>query len=182
MSESDSDVDEYGNTPLMIALFEGSAKSIKKCIEEEKDFSRQNVNGANALMEAIHRGKSMKVLLSKTPDLKAKNSNGLTALQLAIIFKRTSIAREILEKDPATASIPDNDGNTPMMTACYIGNKSIIIALAKMEVGTQATNSKGLSMVDATRIGSNPKLLNMVIFIWQTGKWDPVFGKFSGEC
>jgi len=176
-----TEADEYGNTPLMIALAESSSAKIKKCIEEEKDFDRQNVNGANALMIAIQHGKNINAILSKTLDLKAKNSNGLTALQLAIISRRTSTAKEILKRDPETARISDKDGNTPIMTACFCGNKSIIVALAKIGVDTKAKNNKGLTIVDAVGLGSNPKLTDMVIFIWQSGKWGPDFGKFSGE-
>ncbi len=89
-----NEVDEKGNTALMLASKVGNPRMIKIILAHNPNIDMQNNEGYTALMIASEQGQIhiVEQLLKKEADSSIKNNIGLTASELAIRFGQPEAA------------------------------------------------------------------------------------------
>jgi ankyrin repeat protein len=66
------------------------------------------------------------VEIDEQADLKLKTNYGFTALHTAAQVGNVSIAKQLVEKNDELPSITDNEGDTPLIVAAYVGHKDMV--------------------------------------------------------
>ena len=102
---------------------------------EEADESAVDLNGNNTLMVALQNGHGgvAKRIIEKSPNLVAvKNMKGESSVRLAVRNEACDIGIvEQLVKNGANPDEPDQNGNTPLVSALRAKNKAVVEYLVK---------------------------------------------------
>lgn len=128
----------YGCTPLILATkcaeAEGNRYDIcELLLQNNANVDKQDANDQSALYHAIDNKKVFKLLLSygANPNQRVKGSDEHVPLLFAIIddreltFEQKYNCCKALLKHNANVNITDDNGNTPLMRAAFIGDKEI---------------------------------------------------------
>lgn len=80
--------DNYGSTPLMLAISNGQTEMFKILIDRSADIHLKNEEGETALSKAIEIGckEFVKVLIGKAAEVNSKNKYGCSLLSQSIIM------------------------------------------------------------------------------------------------
>ena len=115
--------ENVGGTPLFCASQEGKLDNVRLLLERGA-FADAHINGFTVLMIAGERGHSAVVreLLQRGADANARNNGGLTALLFASYHGRAEAMRDLLKRHDVNINTQDNDGRTPLMSACDKGH------------------------------------------------------------
>jgi quinoprotein dehydrogenase-associated probable ABC transporter substrate-binding protein len=106
--------------------------------------------GANLNVElnnAVLAGDKVRIaylLDHKHAPIDAQDLQGATALQVAIRQKSESLVRYLLERGAGVA-VPDRDGWTPLMTAAWVNEGSIVTLLTKQHADPNAAGAGNLT-------------------------------------
>ena len=95
-----NDVDNYGNSALMIASGNNNAYIVEILLNNGANLDITNTSGKTALMLAIESGshKIAKMLLDRGADVDAINDTKKTALNWSIAMKLNNVRKNIVEK------------------------------------------------------------------------------------
>jgi ankyrin repeat protein len=157
-----SEVDDDGNTPLIIACKNNLAEVILKLLDygpTAVKLSHINDDGETALYESCNKGKDPKMqqvilkMLQFGPEavrLDQVDDDGYTALHIACEQKLEKIALKMLEFGANSVSLSqvNGDGYTAIMIACE--NELEPVALKMLEFSPQETNIGQLNADDDT--------------------------------
>ena len=133
-------VDEYGDTALMIAAWNGHTAIVNTLAGTHgANVDARDRYGWTALMRAANNGHTDVVTaLAGThgADVEAVNSDGKTALMFAARDGHTATVNALAGTHGANVDAVDNDGRTALMSAAGNGHTDIVNALA----GTHGAN------------------------------------------
>ena len=143
------EVDECGNTALMIACLSGKLEVVKYLVEECKaDVNAQDLNGMTVLVEACLRGGAdiVKCLVNDCgADVNAQDRGGQTALMIACLRGNLEEVKYLVEDCKADVNAKDQHGKTVLMWACEEGNLELVKYLVedcKADVNAQDKDGK----------------------------------------
>ena len=113
-----------GGTPLYHASQEGKLEAVRLLLERGAVADARTTGGSSALMTACEKGHAAVVreLLQRGVDANAHANNGWTALHAASYNGRAEAMRELLKRHDVNINTQDNDGRTPLMSACDKGH------------------------------------------------------------
>lgn len=119
-------VSDEGNTPLMLSSYHHNLEIFNYILTKNPNIEVKNKKGYNALMFACHNSSPaescnneiISLLITKGISLNEKNILGETALNMIAndINEYSSIHMLLLLDAGAEPNIPDNKGNTPLLT------------------------------------------------------------------
>ena len=124
---------EYGQTPLYVAVDRGREQSARLLIDAGADIKISNHKQRTALHLAASNGHSSIVgELIKVPhlNLNVRNENGQTPLHVAVINGMVASARLLIDAG-ADINIPDKYQQTALHLAAYFGYDDIVDSLIK---------------------------------------------------
>ncbi|MBK4738845.1 ankyrin repeat domain-containing protein [Noviherbaspirillum pedocola] len=146
--------DEYGNTPLLIALEHessntGKYRTLVDALLDRTDINvrARDYNGENALMRATRsNAKSVvrKLLGMKEIDINATNGDGETALIIASQSASKTIMRELLKAPGIAINAQNIHGDTALMIAADLAHfRATRMLFRTPGVDVNAKNKKG---------------------------------------
>ena len=119
--------DNFGNTPLHIAVINNQIEIVNVLLENNAKANIPNNNGWTPLHTAAY--------------LNSLNDYRSTPLKIAIMNNQIVIVNVLLDNN-ATADIPDNEGWTPLHIVAENGNTHIAKLLLDKEEGRISLQSK----------------------------------------
>lgn len=119
-------VNESGNSPLILACYKGNEEVAKFLIKNVKEIN-YNTGMGTALMAAIVKGNESltKHLLENKADVNLTDANGTTALMYAVQFQNVALV-ELLLQYKADKNLKNKEGKTAFEIAVFTGNQEII--------------------------------------------------------
>ena len=119
-------VNEGGNSPLILACYKGNVEVAAFLIKNVKDINFNSPMGT-ALMAATVKGNVdlVKLLLENKANINATDGNGITALIYAVQFQNHEMVKILLEHK-ADKNIKNKEGKTAFEFAVFSGNQTII--------------------------------------------------------
>ena len=119
-------VNEGGNSPLILACYKGNVEVAAFLIKNVKDINFNSPMGT-ALMAATVKGNVdlVKLLLESKANINATDGNGITALIYAVQFQNHEMVK-ILVEHKADKNIKNKEGKTAFEFAVFSGNQTII--------------------------------------------------------
>ena len=119
-------VNEGGNSPLILACYKGNVEVATFLIKNVKDINFNSPMGT-ALMAATVKGNVdlVKLLLESKANINATDGNGITSLIYAVQFQNHEMVK-ILVEHKADKNIKNKEGKTAFEFAVFSGNQTII--------------------------------------------------------
>ena len=138
--------DEFGQTPLMVAVGFGRLEMEKFLIRSGADVNARNKFGRTPLMVATRMGhRSIAVLLIKSgADIRAKDDQGETSLMIAAGSGQLGMAKLLLRLG-ARIDERDRRGQTPLMVAIRHTHPRMVDFLIKSKADVNARNNQGVT-------------------------------------
>lgn len=141
--------DEYGDTALTWAAYQGHQEIAHELIEAKAALNIQNKNGETALILAAF--KDLPVITHKLIKAKAnldiQNRYGDTALTLAANQDHQAIMHELIEAE-AALDIKNIFGNTALIVAVLNGHQAKAHELIKAGAKLELQNKEGYTALD----------------------------------
>lgn len=136
---------EDGETPLMMALYDGKADSVRRLLARGASPVAKDKNGMTALMVAAYQGhkEAFKMLLDRYPggvSVNIRDNKGRTALRWAAKGGNLPIVEMLLARG-GLCHIVDSEGETPLMSAARAGN--VNMAQAMLKTGKARVTAQG---------------------------------------
>ena len=133
-----------GETPLFMAVKNGSPSTIKTLLDNKANISVRDKQGNSLLHTAVrwNAKNSAALLISSGIDINAHSMNGVTALHEAVTIGMSEI-ETMLIKEGANLEVRDIDGNTPFMEAVRAGLLPSIEKLASNGADPSTRNNRG---------------------------------------
>jgi ankyrin repeat protein len=143
-----NNINEYGNTALISACFEGQLELAQILLEHDADPNIANTEGNTALMFACDKGyvEIVKLLLQYKADVNMKDEDNSTALFDACAGDFIDIVRLLLEHN-ADPNIVNVEGDTALTFAVH--PDSIEVARLLLQYGAYPS----FALIDASREG-----------------------------
>ena len=152
-------VDNYGNTPLMLAVVQNHLKIVSWLVRIDPDCMKtRNKNKRNVLYFAAENGntKIVSVLLKSLNSsdssslISSQDNKGMTAFYWSCAFGTLEISKLLLDKykncmsesDPLLHTIQDIDGNTPLMQAVAQNHLETVSWLVRIDPDCMKTRNK----------------------------------------
>jgi ankyrin repeat protein len=149
---------EKGQTPLCLALREGSIKVVDALLADKRtQIDLSNSDNETPLMMAALRGHldSAKRLLDAGAQL---SRPGWTPLHYAATGPESApVTRFLLERD-AAVDAPSPNGTTPLMMAARYGSEDSVNLLLARGARLDARNVQNLSAADFAKLGGRERL------------------------
>jgi len=155
-------VDEDGNSLLMLAAREGSAKSTAILINSGAKTYLRNAYGDDALLLATFAGHELIVdmLLAKRASLGA-NSHGWTPLHYAAYAGHAHLVNKFLAFGAQVNDVTDN-GLTALMLASMKGHIDVVRTLLRYKADTGIRDANNLSATDHALAGGNTNIASLL--------------------
>lgn len=154
-------IDDNGNTPLIIAAEEGREEIINHLLGAPGiDVNRPGDQGITALMGAVENEKGAVVTrLLQVPDIEidAQDSNGDSALLIGVTGHFSNTVAQLVWKDADVNLSNPVTGVTPLMDAAFKGYEDIVQILLKTgraEINKQ--NQNGITALLLAVRGGHP--------------------------
>ncbi|MDI9819426.1 MULTISPECIES: ankyrin repeat domain-containing protein [unclassified Legionella] len=136
-----------GHTPLLMAAITNYDKVLKLFHRQGYSLEEKDNEGNTLLHLALaskYYGTAVSYLLKEHGYLlNEKNAKGQTPLHLAIIHNQDSYLNELINLSKETVDTPDNEVNTPLLTALVHQNINAIRLLINAGADVFAKNNKG---------------------------------------
>lgn len=139
-----NEIDEFGNTPLLIAVKRRYPDVVEKLMSLKADVTITNRFGETPLTEA--------------PGMFITSNSILEAQYLKIVKK--------MIKNGASVDAQTQEGQTTLMNACFNGSPSLVKQILKYQPNLNLTNSFGLT---ALTIAVKQNYLNIVEMLLKKG-------------
>ena len=139
--------DDDGCTPLYFASDKGRLDVVQLLVARGAVVDARNEGSWTPQMIASQEGHAhvVRVLLAAGADVRARTDRNHTALHIASLHGRTDALRELLESDGAELNAQDDDGCTPLISACAEGHATAAIALLGAGADARVPNTAGNS-------------------------------------
>lgn len=133
----DAQVDEYGNTALMLAILDGDSERVKRLLAAGANISATDSEGFTALHIAAIKGEveivSLLINAGAYVNLRARKGGALTALMLSSVYGHAEVVRRLIKAgaDVNMESVLNINGKKSMVTALdyaefYASNPQIV--------------------------------------------------------
>ena len=148
--------DRYGCTPLYRALFSGHSDVVGIIVNQDLNFSIQDVDGETVAMAAVlsANARSVEILAEeeKCDCWNIPDHSGDTPLMAAIKRNFVNILMILLNCPRVNPNIPDRHGDSPVMTAIKEKNTILARMLIKCpRVDLRVKDKNGSSLQRVTR-------------------------------
>jgi len=179
------DVNNYGYTPLMIAVqysnTSSSLDTVKLLLDSGANINAFNQNGYTPLMLAAKYSNTsssldtVKLLVDSGANINAiNNKNGYTVLMFAVQYSNTSSSLDtvkLLLDSGANINDVDNYGNTALIMAVYNSNTTSSLDTVKLLVdsGSDVNISNNRGTTALMSAAQNPNALNTVKLLLDSG-------------
>ena len=148
-------LDIYGNTALILAVYDDNTDMIKTLIEAKADVNTADKDSNTALMWAVNKGITdvIKILIEAKADINATDKDGWTALMWPVKKGQTDLVK-VLIKSKASVDIADKVGMTVLMKAAQIGHTDTAKALIEAKANLNTADNNGwTALMWAAQIG-----------------------------
>lgn len=144
--------DEYGNTALHNACFNGSIELAEFLIENEADMNIKNEYGWTALHNACHfeEFELAKILIKNRVDTNILGHFDYTALHYACSEVEIKIVKFLVEKG-GDMNIRDKYGSTVLHFACDFGNIELAKFLIENRADTDIQDNNGRTALELAK-------------------------------
>jgi len=147
-------VDMNNNTPLMHAALFGKLSFVKLLLHKNANVDVQNHYGITALMYSIKllerlenpiaHESIVKLLLQKNANVKQQHiNNKMAAIHMAVLAKNEVIVEYMIKYDPTSVEQMDGFGYTPLHTATFYGEESMVKLLLNKNANVNAEDKTG---------------------------------------
>ena len=133
--------DSEGNTPLAWAARAGRPSVVSRLIENSADVESRNIQGETPLLCTVQHDRArlnereivLETLLVQGANAEAKGNDGMTPILWGVTHGWAAVVRLLLEHNVRT-DYKDQNGRTILELAEYLGEKSVIALLLKLDV------------------------------------------------
>jgi len=134
-----------GCSPLWVAASAGLAEACTKLLAMGSDANQTNEFGRTPLMAAAIKGhaKIVENLLQNSADAGMVDENGENALYMAASTGQTEAVAALLAGAIVDVNETNNDGETPLISACWFGHQSIVKYLTEHGAKVDKQNKVG---------------------------------------
>lgn len=137
---------DAGNTPLMIAAASGDADRVRQLLRRPADINGKNKFGSTALMGAAAGGYEdvVAMLLKRKAQVNMRSKNGANALIFAAKNGHAGVVAMLLKRG-AKHNVPDNVGATPLMYSVANGHTGVVRLLLAAGANINYRNRHGMT-------------------------------------
>jgi ankyrin repeat protein len=125
-----SSKDDYGSTPLHVAVYEGHKNVAELLLAKGAEVNATDIDGSTPLHVAAYEGhKGMaELLLANKAKVNARDRNGQTPLHEAAVKGYKDVV-ELLLANGADVNAKANNGVTPLHWAAFDGHENVVALL-----------------------------------------------------
>lgn len=189
---------QIGETPLTLAIETGQTEIAKMLLQKEAiDINKANLSGFTPLSMAVKTGniEIVKLLLEKPIDFDTPYKDNWTPYELALIYKRTEIAKLLekaykidvspemsliyaamtnnisltkflLEHPSCDVNETDAYGNTALTCAAIRGYTEIVqLLLAEHQINVNAVNGYGYTALNCAALRGHTEIVKLLLAI-----------------
>lgn len=160
--------DDFGTTPLHSACRCNRLRIAELLVARGARLFDTDRDGVKALYLAAHGGYPdivqllIRSGLDKSSSLNARCIEGCTAFYAACHQGHLDVA-DLLFRAGADPNLPDDQGNTPLMSAIVGGRAEVICFLVSIRVDVRVANDSGVTAVDMAYLTQRKHLIGQLI-------------------
>ncbi len=147
--------------PVIHALYEGGADSIKEAIRDGGDVNARGTFGVTALMTEVGDRDHVKALLAAGAEVNARDDFGVTALMNAGLYDDPKVVKMLVAAG-ADVDAVDSGGLTALMAAAFDGNEATVKALLRAGAFVHARDSRGKTALGYAREAENEEVIKVL--------------------
>lgn len=139
--------DEYGRTPLLIAIYKADWKATRLLLEMGADANADKRSGYTTVLGAVI-GENEDILLQllrKEANVNGADEDGYSALHLAILNKNQRIVQALLNAHADVDAVVSGRNDTPLHIAVRKMQTEIVQTLLDKGANTRLRNFRGFS-------------------------------------
>jgi len=164
--ESRDEADD-GDTPLLLAAFNGHTRVVERFINANANVNASNKTQTTALILAASEGHVdiVNLLLHHHSNINARDYHQITPLLAATISGKSNVVKILLDNN-ADIRAKDNNGVSSILAAAYLGNFELVKILASYNANINEVDShNNNALICAASAGSK----EIVDFLLQNG-------------
>jgi len=161
-------IDQYGNTPLMIASNKGKYDVVKLLVEKKAKLDLQNYHGYTAITMAFTRKEIYYSIIKHLID------SGADANKTIKKYKSTALMSACIENDEKVALLlvnhtkdldaQSNDGDSPLLDAVNNNMINVVELLLKKKANVNIQNiTNGITPLMIACANENEKMINLLL-------------------
>lgn len=157
-----------GNSPLHRAAYNGRINVIRYLLDNNANIDIECNYGHTPVFAAAHYGqiRELKYLICKSANLSHKNELGQSILHIVAhkcMKNNESIIKLLLDEKKSLIESVDNQGYSPIHSACYFGSLENTITLCNFGANDESLGNAGFTPLLSAILGIQPEIVEYLL-------------------
>ncbi|OQR85533.1 ankyrin repeat domain-containing protein 50 [Achlya hypogyna] len=159
-------VDKVGKSALAKACEAGNLAAVQRSLNSADVMATSTFGGQTAWHIACLKGnvEIVRTLLESVPDINHRDKTGTSGLHYAVMSGREAVVSLLLACSDIDVNATDNEGNTPLIHACYFNKLSIARLLAaRTDLLASHCNKAGYAALHVSSLRSHAGCVRVLL-------------------